>query len=55
MGKYKKGDRVFDTFCSEYGMVAGHYKDLVKVEYDQDCGCDSNLDLAEEKDLELCG
>ena len=51
MGKYKEGDRVFDTYCGEYGTVIGYDGCLVKIAYDQDCGCDSNIDYAGEENL----
>ncbi|MDR0286412.1 MAG: hypothetical protein LBI03_01695 [Clostridiales bacterium] len=52
MGKYKEGDRVFDKDCREFGTVIGYCAGLVKVAYDQDNGCDTNIDYADENDLE---
>ena len=51
MGKYKEGDRVFDKYCGEYGTVIGYEDHLVKIAYDQDHGCDSNVDYAGEENL----
>ena len=51
--KFKPGQKVFDTDCGEFGTVL-HYtsESAVAIEYDHNWGCDTSVDIADEKDLE---
>ena len=53
MGQFKKGDRIFDTYSGEFGTVVEYQYGLVRVEYDQNYGCDSSIDFSNENNLEL--
>lgn len=52
--EFNIGQRVFDKFCGEYGTVIECVGDSeILIQYDQDFGCNTSVDLVSVQDLIL--